>query len=149
MSATRRLATVVEATIKTTSASEVGSIVTKAKDVVLLKQAFADAGLTVEPTVAKEPKTSVAAKITLRGEEGADAPATPSADAIQTQIKAKAGIDVVASISNVVQVADWALKAGRASTTPIEEEPADDAKGQNSMLWMACAGAATLLLKAM
>jgi len=145
LSETRRLATTIAAIIKTTTASEADSVVTKAKDEALLKQAFTDAGLTVGPTVTAQPTTSFAAKITLKGEAGATAPATPLADAIQTQVKAKMGIDIVASISNVVKVAEWALSA---STTMEEEEPADAAKGQNSMLWMACAMAATLLLKA-
>jgi len=145
LSETRRLATTIAAIIKTTTASEAVSIVTKAKDEAQLKQAFTDAGLTVEPTVTAQPTTSFAAKITLKGEVGAPAPATPLADAIQNAVKANVGIDIVASISNVVKVADWALSA---STTMEEEAPADAAKGQNSILWMACAVAATLLLKA-
>jgi len=158
----RRLATTIDAIISTQTASEVSSIATKAADAAALKQAFADGGLTAEPTVAKEPKNSVIVNTMLKGEAGAAAPEAPPASTIQSQVSTKVGTKVVATTSNVVK--------GPQSTTPVPmptpmatpaptaptpspvsspaapSESADNTSGQAPALLLACAAARMVAL---
>lgn len=119
LSASRRLATSIEAIITTQTASEVTSIAAKAADSALLKQAFAEGGLTVTPIIAMQPENAIVVSIVLNGGVGAGAPVVPSANAIQREVSDKVGIRVVAILSS--RSDSLAL-----STTTLLEEPSED-----------------------
>lgn len=159
-----RLATSIDAIISTQTASEVSGIATNAANATKLKQAFTDLGLTVTPSVARQPKNSVVVKTMLKGEAGAAAPEVPAPEAIHRSVSDKVGTTVVATILNIDNESQTNTPAPSSASGETsrkapslsaelrswQQESSHDAKGQtpSALLASATATLAAIVLDA-